>query len=526
MLSYIAQKLILAYQEPRQEEFVPETSKIKISEIASRAVFWYEKLRNTLEYNEEHLLLKNAIFRILKRRTFWEKDQKQIAAVLIAELIRAHYLPNNALPDSKIGEVQSILNKYFYLRDKLTAKGSAKSVRKDFDWLLQIAASEIEENLIPQDQERALSEVMYEVVKKNLTFKDINLSARTLNVQLFIAIQRALLKADSAIVRYRLLKYFYPEWKEAQVEELDEIISDFANFKEKIDTQINHPWGFRLNNICQRYAVYFLILKDVIEKYPRGASEELANQAILQEKVKEACQERYRQARLRLRRSGVRSIAYIFVTKMLLAMAIEIPLDYFISPEFNYLSISTNVLFPPLLMLIIVVMIRMPSKENTDRIVKGIREMVYEGQRGEILPMKTRLVTQKGFFSNFMFKTVYLFTYLLTFGLIIRFLLFLEFNIFSIIIFILFLCLVSFFGYRIRQTSRELLVYKRENFRRFIFDFLSLPIVRMGRWISLKSSKINVFVYFLDFVFEAPFKILVESIEKLSSFISEKKEEV
>ena len=76
MLSYVVQKLILAFEEPyKNEEFVPETSKIKISEIASRAVFWYEKLRNTLEYNEEHLLLKNAIFRILKRRTFWEKEQ-------------------------------------------------------------------------------------------------------------------------------------------------------------------------------------------------------------------------------------------------------------------------------------------------------------------------------------------------------------------------------------------------------------------------------------------------------------------
>jgi len=171
-------------------------------------------------------------------------------------------------------------------------------------------------------------------------------------------------------------------------------------------------------------------------------------------------------------------------------------------------------------------MIRVPSKKNTERIIKGIKEIVYDEEQSDVLPLKTRLVEKKGFLSNLMLKVVYLLTYFLTFGLIIYFLQFLGFNVFSIMIFLFFLCLVSFFGYRIRQTPRELLVYKKENFRIFIFDFLSLPIVRMGRWISLKSSKINVFVYFLDFVFEAPFKILIESIEKLSSFISEKREEV
>ena len=59
-----------------------------------------------------------------------------------------------------------------------------------------------------------------------------------------------------------------------------------------------------------------------------------------------------------------------------------------------------------------------------------------------------------------------------------------------------------------------------------LFDLYTLPILRAGRWISQKFSKINIFVFVFDFIIEAPFKILVELIEQWFSFIREKKEEI
>ena len=53
-----------------------------------------------------------------------------------------------------------------------------------------------------------------------------------------------------------------------------------------------------------------------------------------------------------------------------------------------------------------------------------------------------------------------------------------------------------------------------------------MPIVRAGRWISLKSPKINVLLFVFDFIIEAPYKTFVNIFDELTKFIREKKEEL
>jgi len=55
-------------QKKEGDEFA--TSPITVSNLTSGIEFLYEKIRNALEYREEHLWLKDAILRILKRRFF------------------------------------------------------------------------------------------------------------------------------------------------------------------------------------------------------------------------------------------------------------------------------------------------------------------------------------------------------------------------------------------------------------------------------------------------------------------------
>ena len=57
-----------------------DVSKIKLSQLVSKLGFFYEKLRNAIDYNEEHLIRRNSLKRLLKRqimffaRTRWHKD--------------------------------------------------------------------------------------------------------------------------------------------------------------------------------------------------------------------------------------------------------------------------------------------------------------------------------------------------------------------------------------------------------------------------------------------------------------------
>jgi hypothetical protein len=103
----------------------------------------------------------------------------------------------------------------------------------------------------------------------------------------------------------------------------------------------------------------------------------------------------------------------------------------------------------------------------------------------------------------------------------------LDFNWLGGLLFVVFLTLVSFFGIRVRQLAKELVVLdRRTGLIGATIDFFSIPIIRAGRWLSVNFSKINVFVFVLDVIIEAPFKLIVEVFEDWFSYIREKREEI
>jgi len=73
--------------------------KIKVNISLRRATFAYEKLRNIIDYQDEHLFLKNSIRRILKRRLTLG-ETRNIAQKLLRELVWAGYFPDETLPES------------------------------------------------------------------------------------------------------------------------------------------------------------------------------------------------------------------------------------------------------------------------------------------------------------------------------------------------------------------------------------------------------------------------------------------
>src|SRR3989338_7115370 len=81
-------------------------------ETISFVAFAYERLRNFVDYQEEHLLRRRAITRALTRRLIFTQPTQEIAMGLVMELIRSRYLPNNTLPQKKISEVITIIDKY------------------------------------------------------------------------------------------------------------------------------------------------------------------------------------------------------------------------------------------------------------------------------------------------------------------------------------------------------------------------------------------------------------------------------
>lgn len=523
----LLQKFQLAAERQLEEKNLP---KIQVSETISKIALVYEKIRNTIDYKEAHLLRKNATERILKRRLLTTHDPQIIAKPLILELIRAGYLKNNEVSENYIKNVEEVINKYIILKLYLNQLYKNKELNELNDWLTSVMAVEIEETLVSTEKEDAIVELIYENVNKNINFLDPSLTDEEKSILLYLAIHKAVNKSDEAILSYHLFRYFLPilptEKNEIIEEEILNTIAGFRELKTKIYYFLNHPIKNNLLKAIKKIVVPYVILKDFIEEHPDSAYQRLLSSNYLEEFIKSDCKKRYREAQTRLHRGAVRSITYLFITKMALVLILEMPLDLYIENQVNYFSLGINVLFPPFLMFLIGLMIRVPSKKNTQKILEEVIKIVYSQK-----PQKTIIRIKKpvpyGSFLDITFKILYSVLFLLSFSLIIYILNKFQFNILSGFIFILFLCLISFFGTTLRQTAKEYQVLTpRDSFITLVLDLISLPILAMGKFISGKLSKINFFIFIFDFIIEAPFKTIIEVIEEWLSFIREKKEEI
>ncbi len=503
---------VLAKPEP--------TSTIHVDYIASKVASFYEKIRKILDYQEEHLFRKNAIDRILKRRLFFQQEQKkEIAYHLICELIRAGYLPNGTIPETKTKEVELIVNKYLFLIN-------APAITNDFreertNWLISLASCEIEEKLAPPLKDNALADYMYDVFKNRIILKGISISREKKETQIFIAIQKALLRADQALLSYRLVKWHYPEWTNPSQEFIRQIAPQLESLRKIIFKEINHSLGPRFFKIANQYNTPFLVLGDALLSNPDLVSQP----AKLEESITAAYQERYRHSKNKLRRAAVYSTASIFASKIILALAIEIPFDLYITRQLIPLNLGINILFPPFLMFLIIMTIRPPAEENTQKVILETMKIVHKNKREETYEIKPS--TKKGWFLKGVINLFYLITFFISFGLIILGLNKLHFSWLSTAIFLIFISLICFAGLKIRQQARNLsLEKKKESGWLFVIDLFALPLVRVGKWLSRQWARFNILVVIFNLILEVPFQIFVEFLENWHRFLKEKKEEI
>ncbi len=530
-VSEIAEKFIKDYRDAIDLEKTynqTDEEKIKVHQVSSKVAFLYEKLRNAVDYQEEHLLRKIAIERILKRRLMTEKNELDVSKFLINELIRARYLPNDKIPEKRIEEIKKIIEKYTLLINNIPETAKENNIDNEylFNWITGIAACEIEEKIAPYKKENAIIEFAQKIVDEKLKVPEKLISEEDRKIQIYIAVLRNLTKSDLSLIEYRLFERKHPEWFFAPSEE--SIVNMAKNINAlvgDIEKQINDPLGENFSKFVKKNLAYFTVLEDAVCKNVNNIDKIFSHHLHIEDAIKESCVKKYKEAKTKLKRAAVRSIIYIFITKMVLAFILELPFDKYIIGHINYIALGINIIFPPLLMFLVVVTIKVPSKRNTELIVQGIKEMVYGKYESSPFIMKGILHRSSFFYK--VFKFFYVVVFFASFGIIIFILNKLHFNIMSIGLFLFFLSVVSYFGIRIRQNARELVVVKRkEGIVTFATDLFSIPILRMGQWLSTKLSNINVFVFIFDFIIEAPFKTFVEVFEEWIYYIKEERDKI
>ena len=498
----------------------PSETVISINRLTGAAGTWYEKIRYLLDYQEERFIRRSAIERILKRKLLFA-DGKNIGPTLLQELIRGGYLPNNSVPERLAAKVDMIVAKFMLLSRLAEAAGSSTSSFRRRS--IGLAASEIHRFIFPSRTTDIVAEAFYQKIKNRITFVP-PLPASEGDLQTYIACRRSLLKETDEELSYALWLRFVSGWQSFErEEEIKNIAVSAPLIIEKILSEIKNPVSWKLAGKLKNQGIFFLLIKEIFDKYGVEAGRIFDDPNYFSGELKHSLEEKYKEEHRRANKSGFRAVAYIFCTKILVALLLELPYDIWVLHGINYLALGVNVVFHPVLLFAITGTILKLKEDNTERIITGINAILGGN---EIPAIRIRTAAGGTLFDLFL-VALYCLLFIISFGIILSVLNLLNFNIASIILFLFFLTLVSYFGLRIRHNAKDWKVaVDNESTLSLLWGVFTLPVVRAGRWLSKTFSSINVFLLIMDFVIEAPFKIVLRVLDAFLSYLKDKREEV
>lgn len=530
-------KLISSYQSWFNSlKTKEETTTVHVDEVASKVAAFYEKIRGVIDWKEEHLLKRSAIERMLRRRFFTKMDllkggfsqgiSENIAEPLVLELVRGGHFPNDKIEESKIKEIQKILNKYVFILNHAANK-KKKSQLRLYDWLISLCTCEIEEILSSAFKERALINYMFEAIRERIKLsKGINITEVEKNIQIYIAVQRSLFNLDPALISYHLLRYwYYPEWQNLSQAALEELSDSIYLFWNKIENVLNHPLADKFFQICEKYDTAYLLIGDIISENPSEVEKKISDPVELEGLIKKSYSKRLRTLKSRLGRAAIYATLSIFITKIIFLLSIEMAVSEWTTGQLDKLAVAVNILTPTLLMAFLVLTIKPPKKGNLERVIIETMKIVYERETQDTYEIKP--YPKRSFILDLIVKTLYFFGFLLFIGVTIEILYRINFPPFSYVVFIIFLALVSFAGTRIRQRSKELqMTEEKETLFQLIIDIFAIPIVQLGRWLTNKWKRYNVLSAIFNALIDLPFSLFVEFLEQWRYFLKEKKEKI
>lgn len=495
---------------------------VSVNPLVAELATWYEKFRTAMDYREDEVILRSTIERILKRRLTFSGDGKAIAAPLIRELVWARYFPDSTIVESQVTQVANEIDLYLKLEEEINKRHRINRGKVN-EWMLHLLSSEIEHILKPNDPKDIMSNFIFGIFKDRVTITDDK--EETKDVQVFIAVRRAYANDDLAFLRYHLFKQYF---EKLTAYNIDKVAEHFPAALEQIGYQFGYPAKDKIYSYIKNQSIPFLILDDVLRKHRGRAYSVTSDEEFLNSEILSACNSRYKAISGKVQRAIIRSVIFIFFTKAIFALFVEGTFERMFYGRTLWSSIVLNTMTPPVLMIVVGILIRSPNRENSMRILKKINTILYDDPPFLDKPL---IVKKKpGKTSPLLwsvFIILWLATFVLSFGAIVFILSKLHVNPLSQAVFMFFLAIVSFVSFRINRTAHMYIVKeKKENLGSLIFDFFFMPIIQVGRRLTLGISQINILLFMFDFIIETPFKGIFAFFEQWFLFLRTQREKL
>jgi hypothetical protein len=475
--------------------------KVHVTGAGRTLTFAYEQLRNAAEYTEEHVLLQRAIRRFYKRM-FLSRDQRAVATAgeeLIVELTLAGYLQNDSVTIATVGRIDVLADEYF----------AAHAAKAKEEWTLDVLAVEVEQ-LLGTDARRAVfAQFAYDYFLRTVSKEKLFGSAvADYDIALFVAVHRALLKSDPATIRSSLLH----RYQQAPAS------SAYRQTNEMIDRVFESSTTDRLYRLVNRRGAPLRVLWRLVDEHDDAASL-LQNRERFLADYESQVESEYTRINARINKGILKGVIFLIITKVLIGVAVEVPYDYMVHGGVVALPLVINLFFPPVYMVLLRFTLRLPGAANTRALSDTVDGVLY----GQDAAIAQAYGGAKGF--GVAFNIVYALLFAVIFGGTSWGLVSLGFSVLHLLIFFVFLSTASFLGFRLSRQIREVEVVEgQQDGISMLRDFLYIPFVVVGRWISDRYSRVNLVAMILDMVIELPLKTILHLIRQWGTFIASKKD--
>lgn len=498
---------------------------LEVDDTGSRLSSMYERLRQVVDYKEEHLVLRSIILRILKRRINGRQTEK-FGEGLVKELTLSGYLKNKTIPVHALDEIDHIVTRFTFVIDKADKWGlySLSLPTKDSLWAL--AAAEIEMIVVPHDTETGLVAYAVEIFKSrtDVTEKYVYDDPAALDVALTIAAHRVILKADTVAVAHRLLQLYIPDWQSLTTTDISRRHKEIAAVFGHIHGWLDDEGSDDLQHHISQFAVAVEVLDGALHASTATELTQIRHSPIvLHERVKKQYQQLQKRVTKTFQGSVVRAGIYILLTKALLGLLIEVPLEIVMFGHIVPIPLVLNTFVPPLLLFSLLLTPGV-SRKNQDRVISEVEAIVYDGRP---FGAQEKIVQLNPETNSALLPVFYILLYV-TYGAILGgigwVLSMLHFTVVSGFFFYLFVSVVIYFSVRISAKRRSIV---RLPAKRNIFAGLVLmPFLTLGKFINSTFSQFNLFTLTLDLLLEAPFKSLIEIASSWRRFVDAKNNEL
>jgi hypothetical protein len=514
-------------------------SVIHVDEIASGVAKFYEKIRKIIDWKDDNALRRGATERILKRILFPNMvgfsskghDTKELAQTITEELVRGGHLPNHEIPQSRVDIVSVALQKYLFFLDHIYNSSSVVDVKKKNNlstFVIEIAACEIEEILTRPVKEYGVMNAMTKILEERIKITpegEINKSEKRNLIK--ISVQRRLYHLDDNYVTYLYLKSTYPQWLNPNQEEMKWFADNLISIKEGSHEYINNKIIKEFEGIADQVSTVFMLLDDVFESLkdnPEGMKESIENRGKFQSLLTDAYDKRHATLKTRLKNSAIFSTLSVLVSNFATFYLLEVPVARLFYEEFNTLATVIDFVLPTLVMFFLVIFIKAPKEDNIEKVMQVITNLLYKGQ--EYDNYEINVEEKKLTFGVVLINIVYTISTILTFLGIGYIFYIAKLPMTSVIYDTFTITLTIYAAVIVRKESKELYVGDDRNFKDFLFDIMTVPIAKVGQFLSRKWKEYNVVAIATNFLIEIPLVSMLDFIEDWSKFIRERKSEL